>query len=173
MLLVCEHPFCVSPSREVIELESGSTWGLAPDTPRGLLGSLPAAGFTSCCCVTNDHIPLAPDSTHLLSPSSRGQESGRLNWVLCVGSHQAAVVVRVSLSWPLQACREALPSGSQGQWQNALACNCRTEVPVLPARCSQLLEPILTSLPCDSRARKKLSLAESLSGLESLILLLL
>ena len=62
---------------------------------------------------------------------------------------------------------------SQGQWQNMVACSCRTEVPVLPAGCSQLLEPILTSLPCDSRARKKLPLAESLLGLESLILLLL
>ena len=53
---------------------------------------------------------------------------------------------------------------SQGQWQNMVACSCRNEVPVLPAGCSQLLEPILTSLPCDSRARKKLPLAESLFG---------
>ena len=68
-----------------------------------------ASRFTSCCRVTNDYIPPAPDNTHVLSPSSRGRESGRLNRVLCVRSHQAAVAARVSLPWPLQACREVLP----------------------------------------------------------------
>ena len=62
-----------------------------------------AAGLTSCFCVTNDHIPPALDSTHLLSPSSRGQESGRLNWVLCVGSHQAAVNVLARANSRLEA----------------------------------------------------------------------
>lgn len=43
LFLAYECPFFISPSREVSEVESGGMWSTAPDTPRGLLGSLPVA----------------------------------------------------------------------------------------------------------------------------------
>ena len=130
-------------------------------------------------------------SVHFLSPCNKWPHSPGSRQHPCVISQFSRSRVRQappgSLCKVSPSCSRGLsqsalaPAGlqggsapsCQGPWQNVVACSCRTEVPVLPARSSQLLEPILTSLPCDPRARKKPPLAKSLLGLESLILLLL
>lgn len=86
--------------------------------------SLYVTKFVFCCCRTNHH-KLSSLKQHVLSHNfHRAGIQAQLSWVLCSGSHKAAIKVSAGTVVPSEAWGP-LPSLC-GCWQHSFPCSWRT-----------------------------------------------